>query len=129
MEKLKFIMLAGLASSLFIGCSSNQPSFDPNNKEIKTVDGKHYSVPYGTSTSSYAVSSKVIKRYQEFGVSDCQDGDITWEDQKTANAINTVMRSGSKEEGIAIYQKAASEGKIGCASPLSDKEYQASLNK
>ena len=88
---------------------------------MKTVDGKHYMVPVGASTSSYAVDSKVIKRFQEFGVSDCQDGDITWEAYKTANAVNEVMRNGKKEEGIAIYKKAAAEGQIGCASPLSDK--------
>ncbi len=129
MKKLKIMMLASLGSLLFIGCTSNQPSFDPSNKEIKTVDGKHYMVPAGASASSYAVSSKVIKRYQEFGVSDCQDGDITWEDQETADAINAVMRNGNKSEGLAIYRKAASEGKIGCASPLSDKEYQVSLKQ
>ena len=129
MKKLKIMMIASLGSLLFIGCTSNQPSFDPSNKEIKTVDGKHYMVPAGASASSYAVSSKVIKRYQEFGVSDCQDGDITWEDQETADAINAVMRNGNKSEGLAIYRKAASEGKIGCASPLSDKEYQASLKQ
>jgi len=121
MTKLKVMLGAGLAL-LLIGCTNNQPSFDAGNKEIKIVDGQHYSVPYGASTSRYAVSSKVIKRYQEFGVSDCRDGDITWEDQKTADAINEVMRNGTKSEGIAIYQKAASEGKIGCASPLSNKE-------
>jgi hypothetical protein len=128
MRRMKFMMSAGFAL-LLMGCSNNQPSFDPSNKEMKTVDGKHYMVPAGASASSYAVDSKVIKRYQEFGVNDCQDGDITWEDQKTADAINEVMRSGKKSEGIAIYEKAASEGKIGCASPLSDKEYQATLNK
>ncbi len=129
MAKLKFIMAASLGV-LFIGCTNNQPSFNSSNKEIKTVDGKHYSVPYGTSTSSYAVNSEVIKSYkEEFGVSDCKDGDITWEDQKIADAINDVMRNGKKSEGIAIYKKAASEGRIGCASPLSDKEYQASLKQ
>jgi hypothetical protein len=129
MEKLKFIMAASLASLLFIGCTSNQPSFDTSKKEIKTVDGKHYMVPAGASASNYALDSKVIKRFQEFGVSDCKDGDITWEDRKTADAINAVMRNGNKSEGIAIYQKAASEGKIGCASPLSDEEYQSYLKK
>jgi len=129
MEKLKFMLVAGLGL-VFIGCTSNQPSFDPSNKEIETVDGKHYMVPVGASASSYAVDSKVIKRFQEFGVSDCQDGDITWEDQKIADNIDDIMRrNADKSEGIAIYQKAASEGKIGCASPLSDAEYQASLKK
>ena len=121
MTELKVMLGAGLAL-LLIGCTNNQPSFDAGNKEIKMVDGKYYSVPYGASTSRYAVSSKVIKRYQEFGVSDCRDGDITWEDQKTADAINEVMRNGNKSEGLAIYRKSAGEGKIGCASPLSDKE-------
>ncbi len=120
MIKLKYVLGAGFAL-LLIGCSNNQPSFDPNNKEMQTVDGKYYMVPVGVSTSRYVVDSKVIKRYQEFGVSDCQDGDITWEDQKTADAINEVMRNGKKSEGVAIYTKAASEGRIGCASPLSDK--------
>ena len=130
MKKLNIMLAAGLGSLLFMGCTSNQPSFDPSNKEIKTVDGKHYMVPAGASVSSYAVDGKVIKRFQEFGVSDCQEGDITWEDQKIADDINAIMRrNANKSEGIAIYRKAASEGKIGCASPLSDTEYQASLKK
>ena len=129
MKKLNIMLAAGLGSLLFMGCTSNQPSFDPSNKEIKTVDGKHYMVPAGASVSSYAVDGKVIKRFQEFGVSDCQEGDITWEDQKIADEINDVMRNGQKSEGITIYKKAATEGKIGCASPLSDKEYQASLKQ
>ena len=129
MKKLNIMLVAGLGSLLFMGCTSNQPSFDPSNKEIKTVDGKQYRVPYGASTSSYAVSSKIIKRYKEFGISNCKDGDITWEEQKTADTINEVMRRGSKSEGLAIYRKAASEGKIGCASPLSAEEYQVSLKQ
>ena len=115
--KLKF-MLATAFAFVFVGCTHNQPSFDSSNKEITTIDGKYYMVPAGASTSSYAVDSKVIKRYQEFGVSDCQEGDITWEDQKIADEINDVMRNGQKSEGITIYKKAATEGKIGCASPL-----------
>lgn len=128
MRELKFMLGTGLVL-LLIGCTNNQPLPDQNKKELKTIDGKHYMVPVGATASSYAVNSKVIKRYQEFGVSNCNEGDVTWEDYQTANAVNDVMRNGKKEEGIAIYKKAASEGRIGCASPLSDKEYQASLSK
>jgi hypothetical protein len=130
MKKLNIMLAAGLSSLLFMGCTSNQPSFDSSTKEIKTVDGKHYMVPVGASASNYAVDSKVIKRFQEFGVSDCKDGDITWEDQKIAEDINAIMRrNANKSEGIAIYKKAASEGEIGCASPLSDEEYKSYLKK
>ena len=128
MTELKFILAAGFAL-VFVGCTNTQPSPDLSKTVIKTIGEKHYSIPAGTTASNYAVDSKVIKRYQEFGVNDCKDGDITWEDQQTENAINEVMRNGKKEEGVAIYKKAASEGRIGCASPLSDKAYQAVLNK
>ncbi len=126
--KLKCMLATGFAL-VFVGCTNNQPSPDLSKTVIKTIGEKHYSIPEGTTSSNYAVDSKVIKRYQEFGVSDCQEGDITWEDQTTADAINEVMRNGKKEEGIAIYKKAAGEGRIGCASPLSDEAYQADLNK
>ena len=126
--KLKSILATGFAL-VFVGCTNTQPSPDLSKTVIKTIGEKHYSIPEGTTSSNYVVDSKVIKRYQEFGVSDCQEGDITWEDQTTADAVNEVMRNGKKEEGMAIYKKAASEGKIGCASPLSDEAYQASLNK
>jgi len=122
MTRIKFMLTASV-SLLFIACSSTQPSFNPNNKEMKLVDGKQYMIPVGTSTSNAPVSSKVIKFYQDMGLSSCKLGDITWEEQTTADSINSVMRSGSKEEGIAIYHKAAKEGKIGCASPHNtDKE-------
>ncbi len=122
-------MLAAGFALFVVGCSTQEPSVAVPNKVVKLSDGKYYSVPVGSSYTQEAVSAKVIKRYQEFGVSDCQEGDITWEDQKVANAINKVMREGSKSEGLDIYRKAAGEGKIGCASPLSDEEYQASLKQ
>ena len=127
-KTMKFILAVGLIL-LFVGCTNNQPSPDLSKRVIKTIGEKHYSIPEGTTSSNYAVDSKVIKRYQEFGVSDCKEGDATWEDQQTADAINSVMRNGKKYEGIAIYKKAAAEGRIGCASPLSDKEYKAALKQ
>ncbi len=115
---MKSIGIFALGLLLFVGCSTAQPAFDLNTKETKVIDGKKYSVPAGASTSSYAVESKVIKFYQSIGVSECKEGDITWEAQSVAEAVNSEMRTGSKGKGIEIYRKAASEGKVGCASPM-----------
>ena len=117
MTKLKYILLLTLTSSLFVGCANTQPTFNTNDTMVvKTIDGKSYTIPKGTSHTREAVTPKAIKFYKEIGVSNCKDGDITWEEEKTAEAINNILRSGTKEDGIALYRKAANEGKIGCAS-------------
>lgn len=104
---------------LFAGCTGNsQPEFDPNKLEVKVVDGKQYKVPAVTSIGTQALTDKkVIKFYHEIGLPNCKEGDVTWETYDTADAINAVMRSGSKTGGKEIYVKAVSEGKVGCASP------------
>ena len=78
---------------------------------VQTIDGKSYTIPKGTSHTREAVTPKAIKFYKKIGVDNCKDGDITWEEEKTAEAINNILRSGTKEEGIALYRTAASEGK------------------
>jgi len=105
---------------LIVGCSStSQPEFNPNNLEVRNVEGKQYKVPANTSVSTQALADKkVIKFYNDIGLSDCKEGDVTWESYDTADAVNDVMRSGSKDGGKDIYIKAVSEGKVGCASPL-----------
>lgn len=117
MTKLKYTLLLTLTSSLFMGCTNTQPILNTNDTMVvKTIDGKSYTIPKGTSHTREAVTPKAIKFYKEIGVDNCKDGDITWEEEKTAEAINNILRSGTKEDGIALYRKAASEGKIGCAS-------------
>jgi len=117
MTKFKFTFLLAATSSLFVGCTGTEPTFNTNDTMVvKSIDGKSYTIPKGTSHTREAVTPKAIKFYQEIGVSNCKEGDITWEEEKTAEAINNILRSGTKEEGIALYRKAASEGKIGCAS-------------
>ena len=105
---------------LFVGCNStSQPQFDPNKLEVKSVDGKQYKVPANTSIGTQALAEqKVIKFYHDIGLENCKEGDVTWETYETADAVNVVMRSGSKTGGKEIYVKAVSEGKVGCASPL-----------
>ena len=126
MKKLNLLLIPATAM-LFSACSTQQPSLDTNVKTLKKAGGKYYLVPAGTSTPPSAVDDKVIAFYHKVGVADCQKGDITWEEEKTADSINAMMRNGTKEEGIAIYKKAAKAGNIGCAHPLSDKAYQTYL--
>lgn len=117
MTKVNNTFLLAVISSLFTGCTGTEPTFNTNDTMVVTgTDGKKYTIPKGTSYTREAVTPQVIKRYTEFGVRYCKEGDITWEEQKTAEAINNILRSGTKEEGITLYRKAASEGKIGCAS-------------
>ena len=115
MTKLKYTLL--LTSVLFVGCTSTQPILNKSDtRVVKTIDGKSYTIPKGTSHTREAVTPKAIQFYKEIGVDNCKNGDITWEEEKTAEAINNILRSGTKEDGIALYRKAATEGKIGCAS-------------
>ena len=111
MKALKVTLLSGMAL-LLVGCSTNEPQV------VTLANGKQYSVPEGSVYTKAPVTDKAIQRYTELGVKDCQNGDITWEEQSVADRINAVMRTGTKEEGLAIIEKAAKEGTIGCASPL-----------
>jgi len=108
----KYISLFSLAF-LILGQASESVG-----TEIIMIDNKAYKVPIGVSTSNAAVSDKVIEFYHKIGVNTCKKGDITWEKQSVADAINEVMRTGTKDAGKAIYAKAAKEGNIGCASPF-----------
>lgn len=118
MKVLQITLLAGVAL-LWTGCSTHEPRVDATKKIVTLDNGKQYSVPVESSYTKSPVTDKVIARYTELGVKGCQNGDITWEEISVAESINTVMREGTKEEGLAIIKKAAKEGTVGCASPLS----------
>lgn len=104
---------------LTVGCATTSPRLNSANKHIVLVDGKNYAVPYGTTYTNEPVTNKAIDFYRKIGVNDCKYGDITWEEKATADAINKIMRSSTKAEGIALYNQAAKDGKVGCASPKS----------
>ncbi len=119
MKALNVTLISGLAL-LVIGCSTSEPTVNTTKQIVTLENGKQYSVPTGSSYTKAPVTDKHIQRYTEFGVKECKNGDITWEMYSVADAINVVMRSGTKEGGLTIYEKAAKEGTIGCASPLSN---------
>jgi PBP1b-binding outer membrane lipoprotein LpoB len=116
MTKIKFISAASLALLFMTGCSSNQPSFDPSNTAVEVVDGKSYNIPQGAHSSPY-VDAKVIAFYQKIGLTECKEGDITWEEEKAKEEMNIAISKGDK----SVYKKLAKEGRIGCASPIAAK--------
>ena len=119
MKTLKVTIVSGLAL-LVVGCSTNEPAMTTENQIVTLENGKKYSVPVGSSYTKAPVTDKAIARYTELGVKDCQKGDITWEMYSVADSLNASMRKGTKEEGLAIVKKAAKDGTMGCASPLSN---------
>ncbi len=116
MKSLKCISGAAFTILILSGCNNNQPAFDPNHTEVKIVDGKSYNIPSGASPSPY-VDGKVIKFYQDLGLSNCKVGDITWEEENAKNEMNAAIGTGDRD----VYYKLAKEGRIGCSSPISVK--------
>jgi PBP1b-binding outer membrane lipoprotein LpoB len=111
----KIQMITALTSTLILmaGCSTTQPSFDPKNTKVEVVNGKSYNIPVGAHSSPY-VNAEVITFYQEIGLSECKQGDITWEENKAKDEMGEAISKGDK----SIYKKLAKEGLIGCASPI-----------
>ena len=110
---MKLISAAGFALLLMTGCSTNQPSFDPADTAVEVVDGKSYNIPKGAHPSPY-VDAKVIAFYQKIGLTECSEGDITWEEEKAKEEMNVAIGKGDR----SIYKKLADQGRIGCASPI-----------
>jgi hypothetical protein len=113
MTNIKFIPAASFALLLMVGCTTNQPSFDPSKTAVEVVKGKSYNIPQGAHPSPY-VDDKVIAFYQKIGLKDCKKGDITWEEEKAKEEMGIAISKGDK----GIYKKLAKEGRIGCASPI-----------
>lgn len=118
MKKLQYVVGMG-ASFLLLGCMGSKSSVSPTQMHtVKLENGKQYRVPVGAIYTKSPVTPQAVQFYTVMGVSTCKNGDITWEDPNIADRINKIMRSGTKQEGIEMYVKAAKNNEIGCASPL-----------
>lgn len=117
MIKMKYVLGMGMAF-LIMGCMESSTVSMDNMHIVKLENGKSYKIPVGAVYTKDAVTPQAINFYKVMGVSNCKNGDITWEDPVIADRINKIMRSGTKQEGIKLYVEAAKEGTIGCSSPL-----------
>jgi len=117
MRRLEYVLGMGI-SLLLVGCMGSPTVSKEKMQIVKLEDGKSYKVPVGSVYTKGAVTPQMIQFYKTWGVSNCKNGDITWEDPSIANKINKIMRGGTREEGITMYVEAAEKGQIGCSSPL-----------
>ena len=113
MKKISIITVLGITGFLMLGCNGTQPSFDASNITVQSVKAKSYNIPVGAEPSPY-VDSKVIKFYNKIGLSECKEGDITWEEKGAKDEMAVAIAKGDR----GIYKKLAKQGRIGCASPL-----------
>ena len=126
MEKWKLMAISSLALVLFIGCSSDQPTFNPNNKGIVIVEGKPYRVPLEANYSTQPFRSsndKGVIKGRQAGL-DCRKGDISWISFNVQKAAQEAAGKGDVNLAASIVLAAPRKGQIGCAHPLSKKEYE-----
>ncbi len=126
MKKLKLLLASGFVSLLFIGCASDQPSFTPTNKGIVVVAGNVYLVPLKADYSLDPFKSdndKGVIKGRQAGL-DCRKGDISWISSEVKKSVQEAKLDGDVNLAASIVMEAPRKGYIGCAHPLSRKEFE-----
>lgn len=116
----KIATITGVAL-LFVGCT--QPDFNPANKALVFKNGKPYRVPYNTGYGNTIDNRNDLNYYTSKGARDCRIGDVVW-----INFDRNKRVTNDAEAGLA-FAKAGKEGRLGCAHPLTQREYQFYLNQ
>ncbi len=131
MKRLRFVWVSALVSLLLIGCADNQPSFDPNNKGFIVVDGNVYRVPLEANYNAQAFKSdtdKGVVKGRESGL-DCKKGDVFWISTKAQKAVYEAKLDGDVNLAASLVLEAPRKRQVGCAHPLTRKEFEYYKNK
>ena len=109
MKGLWFLSFIALA---VVGCQSDLDI--PARMEAVVVEGKVFNIPQGAIASDHPATPQEIAYFKKSGVSDCQEGDITWEMPEAQQAVGDAIAKGDAK----VHSRLAKEGLIGCAHPL-----------
>ncbi len=129
MMRKKLIIGAGMIAGILLlsGCTGSQPQprkFNPNNKTLEFIDGKPYYAPmYAIAKTMSKKDTKGMKR--DTGIT-CSAGSALWFEP---SYLKVVENSNSKQDLSRLFKNGFRQGKIGCAKPLSNQEYQYRLNQ
>lgn len=132
MNKITIIIGIGF-SLLLLGCSSNQPkkqttpSFNSERKGIVFVQGKAYRVPYKASFNHRPMGkdSAIILEYvyRKNGIP-CKIGDLGWREETLGANFHKYVSVKDWDNADKVFKTMARSGLVGCAHPLSNKEYE-----
>jgi len=124
MKRMTVIGISIGSLLVFSGCV--EPGFNVNNKMMVFVEGEPYSVPRNANHMSKAMNTEDVKEMNKMGVN-CKKGDILW---VAYTAKSLLIENGRNTGEIKLaYVNAQKKGLTGCASPLSDQEYNDHLNQ
>ena len=94
---------------------------------IVFVQGKAYRVPYGASFDHHSMGkdSAVILQhlYHNNGVP-CKIGDLAWQEKTLGAAFHKYTSAKDWDNVDKVWLTMVKSGKVGCANPLSNKEYE-----
>jgi len=111
----KYVIYGSLIAILgLVGCSSSAENVDQNIKKQVIVDGKKFSIPSGAIPSPHLASTVEVNFFKKSGVSECKEGDITWEAASVKGEVANAIKNGD----ASIHKDLVKAGKIGCASPI-----------
>ena len=118
MKKISIIILGSALLFLLSGCG--QPGFSINNKTIVFVQGKAFQVPYRATYNTSRMTKEMAQKQRSLGIN-CKKGDIGW-------SSTALLKSGKINSDSAVISNYRA-GKLGCAHPLNNQQYQYALNQ
>ena len=128
MKIANMLIVLGMVLS-FTGCI--QPNYNPNNKAIMMLNGEAFRIPKGVTYYSHIYGNNKkdlanIKENRRLGL-DCRIGDLVWlensMDKRFKESLKGVHSAEVRRMIEPLKREAISTGKIGCARPLTDREY------
>jgi len=116
-------LIIAVSVLVFFGCSEPQlePTFNPNDKSIIMEGGEYFRVPNETNYYTMKTTNlDSINFYKNNGFI-CNKNDLLWVELTSYKRLSTVRRLDIFDRFVITMWK---KDKIGCAHPLTEKEYR-----
>ncbi|MFK7848842.1 MAG: hypothetical protein AB8G77_26380 [Rhodothermales bacterium] len=110
--KLAALTVAAIVST---GCATTS-QFNSNIRGVTFVNEKPYLVPFGVTLSQTPIGNKYLAFLNSQKIYHCKKGDILWTEKSYLKYALKTRDNNTVQPGFAAQR-------MGCSSPLSDREY------